>query len=430
MKEVASLKQAVEAVRARRRHEARARVMHPELDDIDVALLEDYRVNTDPVSEDVRNIPFQAERSPRWTARKRPKAPDAVYVDGALRPVEADEGLRGPEITVEEERLYPSVSVPPVKGAIYHFEFDTSPAFDSPNLWRWPMLLSVDYVEDAATRDGQKVSLVKTTQRGVTGKDSRVRFPFRVTAMRLPGWGRMTFDEMQRQSRALTHGLRGEAAIREIYAYVRQIYTRASESVHKPAIDTFATGMGECGHVNDLAGAFLEMSSIRFRGVSGFPPKARVLTNGRGGHSAIEALNPATGKWSYFDPYLDILAIDVSAAELAGSEIGETPVYTITKARQSSAYNPDITVAELFEYRRYWDKRTRRQPASMLQLFGRVDAYGVGWKLSEAPEFPADALFAEQRTIHVRARYVMSGGRVTPWAVISFEIRPRDLMPD
>ena len=423
--------------------EAAGRLLAPELDETDLRLLSIDQLDTEAPKPKLRPKPFPRKKT--WTEKAADAdAPYARYVGQGLRTIEPSAELPAPTITVDAKGEYPEVSVPEARDAEgreahYYFEFDTSPDFDTPNFWRYPALGIANHVPDITSRHGLKFWLLRTPHRNTDGRERRVRFPFRATAMRLPGWKDLTFRELERHARALAHGLKPEAAIQEVFNYVRQTYYWAHDTKHRTPLDTFAAGLAACGHVNDLAGAMLEMNGIRYRGVGGFPPKARALLKGNGGHSAIEVLNPRTGKWGYFDPYLDFLAVDVQARDLKDVPLGQTETYRLAGRVAAPVYKDYVNLGELFTYRLYFDKLRRQRPMSSLQLGGSSDTYGKDWPLNQAPEFARADLFPEEIRIFVRARYGFAGDagmersqfagplvpiRVTPWATTSFTVRP------
>jgi hypothetical protein len=176
------------------------------------------------------------------------------------------------------------------------------------------------------------------------------------------------------------------------------------------------------------------MSGIRYRMVGGFNPSVRIAYPG-GGHSAIEVLNPVTGRWSYFDPYLDILAMNLSAGELA-TDHRDTKIFNINP--KFAQFGPYLSASDLFKYRIYYDNQMRMRPFTMPMLFGREQDYGKQWSLNVAPQFTAAELFPHSIRIHVRARYIFAGGKMirhfterydkyddvtaTPWAQTSFVV--------
>ncbi|MEX2577561.1 MAG: transglutaminase domain-containing protein [Verrucomicrobiales bacterium] len=431
---------AIEREQQRDVYRARAKLFVPDFDDIDLLSIDE--ATTDALKLVYYPKPFV--REPSWPKKIAAEGvPFARYVGNDGSVVEATSTVNAPEIEIAGG-LYPSVRLAPAsdldgREAFYYFEFDTVPTFDSPNFWRYPALSPSEHVPDITSRQGLKFWLLRTPHRETDGHQNVVKFPFRVSAMRLPQWNDLDFEELERQARALSYGLNSEDAIREVFNYTRQIYFWASDTKHRHVIDTFLAGLGECGHVNDLSGALLEMNGIRCRGVSGFDPKARALMGRGGGHSAMEVLNPATGQWSYFDPYLDLLAINTQARDLSKTALGQTLVYSLPSV--GSDY--EVTLAKLFGFRRYWDKRGRALTMSMLQLRGQSDGYGMGWPLNVASEFKLGDLFADEVTIYVRARYGFSKEEmqrsgsinptsgeieISPWAEASFTISPRDLL--
>lgn len=429
---------------------ALARLYAPHLSREDFAVLteSEYQVGGADLASP-SSTPFPDHAGEHFAQRRvtAENTPPQYMLGGSV--VAADAALSAPEISVEQTGVYPVVSIPEVtdaggEDALYYFEFDTSPEFDSPNFWRYPALLPYYDREDLTGRDGLRLFVMRTTHRGIDGHANRIEFPFRASAMRLPSdWSQLDFNEMQRHARGLVYGLQGRDAVEEVFAYARQIYFWASDTVHRSPIDTFTAGLGECGHVNDLAGAFLEMNGYRYRGVAGFNPQARVTFPG-GGHSAIEVFDGET--WSYLDSYLDVLSDGVPAARLAGSKYAELPIYALPESYHDGPLGTMLTLENLFAYRLYYDKLSRLPTMSMLMLEGDDDIYGLQWPLNVAPEWSSRELFEGELTIHVRARYIFADGeslahvsepapapsqiRVSPWGYTSFTVRGRPARDD
>ena len=102
----------------------------------------------------------------------------------------------------------------------------------------------------------------------------------------------------------------------ETFLFGRYLYVWGDDTLTRTAFDVFRAGVGECAAVNNLVGTLLEMNGLRFRIVSGFSPKFRVIF-ATGGHSAIEVADPKTGNWSYVDAYLGSLLPGTSVERLA-----------------------------------------------------------------------------------------------------------------
>lgn len=368
-------------------------------------------------------------------------APVRYLVRGV--PVEPSDNLPAPQIRVDSAGVRPGVSIPRIhdedgREALYYFEFDTSPLFNTPNFWRYPALVPLMDKVNLTVRDGLQFLLLQTPHRGIHGNANAVTFPFRASAMRLPeDFAALDFEALQRHARALIDGLEGQEAIGEVFRYVRQTCFWAADTLERAPLDTFRAGMGECGHANDLAGTLLEMSGYRYRGVAGFHPVVREIYPG-GGHSAIE-VHDGRG-WSYLDSYLDIMAPGIPASRLRESRYGELPVYPLPEEERGGRLGSHVTLRELFAYRIYFDKLGRLPTINMFSLGGDEESYGLQWPLELAPEFAPHELFPAQIRIHVRARHLFAGGAriehvssplpwpqeamVSPWGQTSFVVKP------
>jgi hypothetical protein len=466
-----------DAVSKRRINETKALVLDPALDARDVRLLTDEELNISPAGFAATDKPFPREPTAALSSKVVDAAKPSVHYRywvplsesprrSAPRELGVDPSLPIPKITIDLSKpLFPTAKVPRQKSpegydALYYFEFDTEPSFDSPNLWRYPTLgagiqpLTTDWdanLENLTGRSGLSFNVLGTTQRGVTGHENEVKFPFRSTAMRLPAnWSELSFEELERHALALGYGLSSQEMIGEMYRYGRQIYSWGSDTISRSPIDVFRAGLGECLAVNNLIGAMLEMNGLRYRVVSGFNPKFRIIMP-NGGHSVIEVLDPKTGKWSYVDSFTDLMLPGVSVEELARGDnpASKLPVSYIVYPHNRAIFGDWFTLGQLFKYRSYGDSLTRLPMTSALNLrAGRGErSYGMSWSLNVAAPRAASELFPQKQTIYARARYVFAGNRkietlgdvskpltaadkvaASHWAVTSFEIAPRALM--
>lgn len=203
-------------------------------------------------------------------------------------PLKVDESLAPLRFTDIEPALRPVIAVAPVKSpdervVRYYFEFDTVPTFDSPNFWRAPQLLPFQAVRDISGRDGVKYRLF-TSGHHEPHMGPVARFPFRVTAMRLPDdWQVLDRAELERHALGLGYGLAGDALIREIFDWVRCTITWSRQSRVRSSLDVFCSGLSPCGQANAYCSFLLELNGVRTRGVSGFDPAIRRDSeNGRG----------------------------------------------------------------------------------------------------------------------------------------------------
>jgi hypothetical protein len=466
------------AIAKRRANEARALVLDPHLDRRDVSLLSDEELNSSPVPLHAIDKAFSRDptlglvQSPASLSSSAPRYKywvrrDESLSEVSLREVAVDPELQPPKIQIDvSDPSYPKVRVAEVATAdgtrpLYFFEFDTSESFDTPNFWRYPSLMPTNFsplaglrlepLQNLSSRSGLSFDIFRATQRNVRGHDNEIRYPFRASAMRLPNdWGDLSFAELERHAFALGYGLSPHQVIEEIYRYGRHSYAWGDDTVVRTAVDVFRTGLGACGAVNNLIGTLLEMNGIRYRIVAGFNPKLRVIFPD-GGHSAIEVLDPESYEWSYVDAYFDILLAGTSAATLASLQRGAAaiPAAWLQKPHHQAIFGKMISLGQLFKYRTYGDQHSRLPMISMLRLNSGAGEreYGRGWTLNVVEPQTVDVLFAERRTIYVRARYITAEGhtiqplgeppqvlapshkvKASPWATTSFEIFPRNLI--
>lgn len=335
-----------------------------------------------------------------------------TYTDSSGDPVPSSDTLPIPVISLSDtDTPYPEVSVPPAVDAdgnplLVLFEFDTSPEFHSPNAWRHPALLPAFAVQDRRSPAGMQLRLQTALES--TGLETTVRFPFRVTSMRLPEErDGLTPQEMMRQARALGHGLSVDETISEVFDWVRYRYHWGDDVLLHSPYDTFVARAGECGYINQLAGQFLEFNGIRYRSVSGFNPIAREVYPG-GGHTAIEVWNADTGRWNYLDSYLNLrMSLPVRRAD--ESPKGDETIYALPP-QLHEILGPDLGLSELFRYRTYFDINGRAPAVHMHAIAGEEATYGMGWDLLVAPQSTAEQLFDDEVRIYVRARYIDTDG--------------------
>jgi hypothetical protein len=471
-------KVAAEAVSQRLMNETKARLLDPNLDDVDVRLLSDDELDGAPVTLNPTDRTFPRAPSAKFTRKElAPGSAGPRYVysiktsDVPFRTVQAelrvDSSLAPPTIDVDvSDPLHPRVRVPRRPGsdgheALYYFEFDTSPRFDSPNFWQYPTLKPAfllnpsestkEQFADLTGRGGIPLEIFASTQRHVDGRTNEARFAFRASAMRLPGqWSALSFDELERQALAVAYGLPPAEMIAEVYRYGRDIYWWGWDTIPRSPIEVFRAGIAECSANNNLIGAMLEMNGVRYRIVEGFNPRVRVFVP-KGGHSAIEVFDPGAQRWSYLDSYLDLYVPGVSAQQLAAQAVpaSQIPVSRIVRPHHQAVLGETLILGPLFKFRRYGDNLSRLPMISMLRLRYDVgeDEYGTGWRLNTVTPRPLSELFPERQTIYVRARYVLGGAAAvaalgeppvlvspsalpvaSPWGTARFEISPRALM--
>ena len=367
----------------------------------------------------------------------------------------ADKFLEKPEIVVSDtDTDYPVITLGNIKPDLSdnlfinsYFEFDTSPNFNSPNLWRYPQLqpyFENGYLWNRVSPLGSVLDIHQPSHNKFDMLEHSVRFPFRVSAMALPlKYSTLSFDDLEKKSLLLTHGLKGFDAIREVYSNLRQSLLWGGDTLKKFPFDIFVSSTGGCGHINNLLGFMLEVSGYRYRIVGGFNPFLRSVISGSG-HSAIEVFNVETKLWSFIDSFLDIMLVNISASQLSVVREGELEVITLDPIEYpmlDSSYN----LAQLFRYRTYTDMLHRLPAAPMSRLAGDETSYGLDWELIKPHVgLSIDNDIPELLTVYVRARYAhsdcpiqylnqkdsCSSHKVTmsKWAESSFQVSPRNLL--
>ena len=404
---------------SRRVLEARASVLAPNFNERELSLLSNEELRSTPASFSTIKVPLWRVPFPNFVKSNEISSQPVpyVYLDHAGGEIKLDETLPDLKLDIEDTQktLQPVVTAILPDGmnepdVFLYFEFDTTLEFHSPNAWRYPTLLPTFERQDLTSRNGVNFRAFQTTSRGVDGRSKSFKVPFRLSAMRLPNDpAQLTFEELQRQSRALALGLGTSAAIGEVFSYAKYTYLWAGDEFPRGALDTFTAGLGECGHINDLVGTILELNGIRYRGVSGFNPLYRVVFPG-GGHSSIEVFDDQRQKWRYVDSYLDVLSDD-GIESFDSNQAGSLPVYSADERYLNTVLDKkNVLLRDLFKYRRYFDKRDRLPLMNMFEVYGREDEYGKAWDMELAPAFDYGQLFNGQQKIFVRSRYVIAPG--------------------
>jgi hypothetical protein len=428
---------------------ARIKTIFPELTDLDLNSLHRSERSLSPFQ--AAPIPAEYERdfSAQMSAEHLVSKTGAFnrYFSAPDVEVRVDPSLPPPALEIERPNsLYPAVRANVdnnLENASLYFEFDTTPSFDSPNFWRQPALVPETFPANLTGRAGLGYNIFLTHFRNI--ENSReVQFPFRVTAMALPGdWNSIDFWRLALLAQLVGYGLSEDDLIKEIFIINRQRVLYSHETVKRPPIDTFKAGLGECIHANELTGTMLELNGLRFRTVGGFNPTLRNVYPGAG-HASIEVLR-SNGDWEYLDPYLDAYSPGTSAANFRDHPLGSTVIFRVDRKRYASAALPiNVTLSDIFKYRIYSDSAHRLPPATMLQLTDGEQQYGQSWPLrllkpSEHLNLQRD--LPQQFRVYVRGRYIVSKCRVvhdiscadpdaraSPWAETSFVVHPIDLL--
>jgi Transglutaminase-like superfamily len=439
----AALQQQAQQTLIRRSLEISARLWSPHLSDVEIALLTDDELASLPVGAGTE--PVRIDRQPRHPFDQWPPAVEGhqIYLDVTMQPVATDRALPPPELMIDDpETLYPQARIlPPLTETTgpraFYFEFDSSPSFDSPNLWRYPPLRTYSTTENCMLTAAQPVLTFATTTGAADGSATACRFPFRVTAMQVPAdRHQLTYANLQRQAVRLGYGLSREEAIAQTFAYVQHTFQWAHDTAYRSPLDTFRTGLGGCGHINGLFALLAEMNGIRTRCVAGFDPIARHTLAGSG-HTAVEVFDETLHHWRYVDPFFGFRSASSSARDLV-----QNPE---AMAFRLGEFNPPglpgigvaVSLARVFRVRRYFDIANRRIATSMFALAGREDDYGRDWPLIEPPNAaePSQSA-ADPSMLHVRARYIVSDGLLSagiarqstaavasPWTVATIPLR-------
>ena len=388
-------------------------------------------------------VPLTLEPSPPLIYRSAPvdtietahlEPPEPRYIDAKGDPVTIDDAL--PPLRLHqsnEDPLRPTFWADTLKPTnerrAYWFEFDTTPAFTSPNVWRSPILAMREGLLDArelagepmapdrqnrAVNQGLTLSPLMTLDPFAANDSPVMRSPFRLSAMRLPTRrAALDWTEMQRQAMALGAGLPREALRREIFDYVRHVYGWSLDTRDRHGPETFMAGMGGCGHVANVAATYLELNGVRTRKVAGFNPKLRSVW-AAAGHTALE-VQEESGDWSYFDAYLGYYTPHISAKEIADGRGPYTLPYLTLPPRVAAKVGFELyELSKLFRYRIYFDTFARLPQVNAPRLAWREAAYAADLQpLAHETTWTADDLLPPSDKIHVRVRYAVGANALT-----------------
>jgi hypothetical protein len=401
---------------------ARAAQIAPHLTATELDGLTDGQLDTTPASLVCcpETLPEVSEgvfvNRPRDTLR----IGDQRYLDPEDVSVRVDDGLAKPRLEFRlgaDGRPLARIDTPVWDGPgfrSHRFEFDTSPDFTSPNLWRCPTLdPKVDGENLGDDRDVSHYAMRTRDRNPRAGQSLTVSFPFPAAAMCLPdARSEIGFQHIELLAAALASEGTVASTVDAVFRYAQAKYAHANDTAFRPPVEVIRASMGGCGHVNFLAGLLLELNGIRCRGVAGFDPALRQAYPGAG-HTAIELLDPATDRWEYFDPYLDVRLPGRAASDMPRDpEASSIPLAKIDP--QFHHLGNFIDLGRIFRYRIYLDLLRRLPNASMLQLEGREDSYGRDWRLFR-PGRSNRAPPPFRRAIHARARFVYSEQAISQW---------------
>ncbi len=184
--------------------------------------------------------------------------------------------------------------IDPDPALLYYWEVDVEPTFDSASVHRRPLV-------------GVGVGGVNPTTIMERDPDfsPTMSLPYRVGALAPLGSPPPNMKSVEHLARRLVYGLRGEAAIREAYAYIASQVYRHDEVRHTVAPQgTLLADRGLCGSTNALATAMLDSLGFSSRLVRVQNPRLMPFIN-RGVGSHVSAEVYCNGRWSIFDPWFD-----------------------------------------------------------------------------------------------------------------------------
>jgi|GEM_PF-2580963 len=428
----------------------------------DIERLKDYLNYSDEDMDQVDDsfltppIPLPSPRQVEWkrdlsqsfqalrTQSDEDKQP--VFDSATNAPVQTRQALNEPILTLARtDTQHPvfTISGAP-KGAQLYLEIDSSENFNSRNLVRYPSLAPLFTQVDNMHRQDQTLQLFQARASGWPSAEEGFVLPFRISAFALDFGHSPSFKDFAHYAQLLAYGLSTDEIIAEVIEVVSRRTDHGGATFNLSAYETFVSGVDECGHVNELFGAILEMNGIRYRGVGGFNPWVNAILPSAG-HSAIEIEN-AKGQWEYADAYLYYHTPMVGSAELSShSGVGPSVFATPEQIIGKMGLDEDVNVSDLFKYRTYFDKAGRQISAPVSQLLETEDNYGRNFALrslrvTEWFDYKRD--LPRTKTIYARARYVISSicdvklgegcsdldAVASPWVTTQFTIHPQKLL--
>lgn len=247
--------------------------------------------------------------------------PDHRFADPVVAPPpEIRETLPGPVIAAADgtsqgaaKRLCLEV-LDPDSSLLYFWEVDVEPTFDSPSLHRSPLV--------GVGREGANPLCVLERHADF---GSSFTLPYRVGALAPRAAPPPGITNVEQLAQRLGYGLRGEAAIREVYAYVcAQIYRRDDSRYTSTPEQTLMADRGLCGNTNAFASALLDALGFSCRLVKAENPRLMpFIDRGIGSHISSEVYY--NGRWHIFDPWFDFYLPGVSWCDIqAGHPAGDT----------------------------------------------------------------------------------------------------------
>jgi len=204
--------------------------------------------------------------------------------------------------------------IDPDAALLYYWEVDVAATFDSPSMHRRPLV--------AIGRAGVNPIAIMERRPDFSAEFT---LPYRVGALAALTSMPPNTTPVEHLARRLGYGLRGQAAIREVYAYVAsQIYRRDTLRLAAAPERTLLGDRGLCSSTNALATAMLETLGFSTRLVNVQNPRLMSFYDrGLGSHVSAEVF--IDGRWGIFDPWLDFHLPGVSWRDIQeGHPAGET----------------------------------------------------------------------------------------------------------
>jgi hypothetical protein len=318
---------------------------------------------------------------------------------------------------------------------LFYFEIDTSEAFDSRNLLRWPRVSEDPGHADDAT-DPNPLVVLDPDSDGA----SLFRPPFRLSAMALQSDAEN--NAVVRQAHRLIHGLPvGFTQVHEVVRYAaQQIDPTRSTHGSLAATDVLAAGRGNSSSINALIQTMLDNVGYDTRLVSAQVPRLVALegSNGLGTHTGLEVW--WDDAWRYVDGYFDVLSWGGDLASYSGTSETLDAVFVYPSsgvlAQRDESFRR-VTLADYAEHVRYQHDAY----AARVEAADYVDPRPHGspdQSLDRRAIWPDDVLTLYARVRVVRAdasqlRHVFPGREpeqglgssqveVSPWVVRTFRV--------
>lgn len=353
-----------------------------------------------------------------------PKNGGYQYLSAAGVEVTISKTLESPTFTTEiDDAGFASIMVSNGnKDDQLYIEIGNDPLFESSRIWRWPALKPNITEEDIPTTKNSDLYLFNLATGDINLYNRTIHLPFTTNMISIVpnadspllsmnavvSAGRSAL-KMKITNGAIDARNADVELTRMIHRYIQHGFLISSDSYNKPPVETFLARNGECGNLNSLAQAMLELAGIRSRLVIGFNPTVRQIKPA-GGHTLVEVLY-ADG-WGIMDTYMDLFQPDVDVSNLHKHSIGTKSVLSIDNTKFSeSTYGSEVTLSNLFRYRFYGDGAQRLPMQSMLQLGDSQANYGRSWplrKMRKKRQSENSIAPANTTPVYIRARFIQS----------------------